>query len=579
MNLELENKLAEGLAFARARAWAEAVQAFEAVLVLDPQHAIAWNNLGNVRDELGDRPSAIAAYQQALILAPDYDNAKKNLAIVAHQHGTACYAQGDLGSARQSFELAVRQQPARADYDHSYLQLLLETCTHAPLLGHTLHMQAATEADSGYWPHPYPLLAAVDAPLWHKEAAKRHLARLCHEAPAITAPTMTTPSMAAPNDVARKIRIAYLSSDWHQHPVPQQLLPVLEAHDTTRFEVFGIATDAAADTSAWRLRIEQAFDQFLPLGHLTDAQIAEQLRAAHIDIAIDLSLYMEGGRPLILAHRPCPVQIAFLGYAGTSCAPWLDYVIADNTVIPPELEAHHSERILRLPRSFMPDHNERPAIAMPADAPADRAARRIQHGLPADGFVFCAFNNPYKISPQMLTCWFELLHAVPHSVLWLQANNPWSELNLKRAALQAGLPVQRLVFAKRVSSFADHLARYPLADLFIDTFPYNAHVTAADALWAGLPVLTLQGQSFASRVASSILTALGVPELITTSLADYRQQARELAVQPERLQALAQRVAMGKVDSAYFNAGRYVRELEAAFMTVMQAHESAELDA
>jgi predicted O-linked N-acetylglucosamine transferase (SPINDLY family) len=562
VNLELESKLHEGLAHCKAKRWIDAKDCFEAVLAQEPTHKVAWNNLGNVLDELDDAQGAIRAYGCALTQDSNYQSAKTNLAIVSHKQGTAFYAKGELGLALQAFGVAVAQGSQMADYDHSYLQLLLETCSHANVTTHVQAMREQTYAVDAYWPHPYPLLAARDDPAWHLLSAKRHLVRLGKESP-----TQDDPAAIRKNASQPRIRIAYLSSDWHQNPVPQQLLPAIEAHDRAAFEVIGIATDTVIDESPWRKRIEQAFDQFHALGALTDAQIAEQLRAMEIDIAIDLSLYMEGGRPMILANRPCPVQVAFLGYAGTSGAPWLDYLIADEVVVPTSLEHFYSEKIIRLPRSFMPDNNERPIVR----TPKNRLEALIQQGLPESGFVFCAFSNPYKITPEVLACWFRLLHAVPSSVLWLQANNRWTEGNLQAAAHAAGLDTARLVFAKRLGSFDDHLQRYALADLFLDTFPYNAHVTAADALWAGLPVLTLQGESFASRVASSILTALDLPELITTDLASYEARAIELANDSAQLQQIKSLLESSKLRSPYFDQKGYAYDLEQAYRGALHA--------
>ena len=563
----IEQGLQQGLAFCAEKRWLEAAACFEAVLQQEPTHKIAWNNLGNVRDELGDALGAYQAFEAALAIDPDYASPKKNLAIVAYKQGGILYAAGQLQEALAAFQTAATQglaPLALADYDHSYLQLLLETCEHQHVATHVATMLARTYADESYQPHPYPLLAAVDEPAWHRLAVKRHVTRLCNEVGVrVTRPASTFPSR--PNEsTPRRIRIAYLSCDWHQHPVPQQLIASIEAHDRSKFEVIGIATDGDADTTPWRARIECAFDQFCMLGHSSDNQIAEQLRSMDIDIAIDLSLYMQSGRPLILASRPCRVQVAFLGYAGTSSAPWMDYLIADEVVIPPSHESLYSEKIIRLSGSFMPDNNQRP----PRLEDKNRAASRIQQGLPEDGFVFCAFSNPYKITPEMLSCWFRLLRAVSGSVLWLQANNEVTQQHIEAAAAAAGLAPQRLVFAKRVDSFDEHLQRYPLADLFLDSFPYNAHVTAADSLWMGLPVLTLQGTSFASRVASSILTALDLPELVTTNIAAYEALAIELATQPARLPALRQKLESSKAQGRYFNQIKYVRALEDALTAI-----------
>jgi protein O-GlcNAc transferase len=556
----IEQGLQQGLIFCADKNWTDAAACFEAVVAQDPTHKIAWNNLGNVRDELGDTQGAYQAFQAALALDPDYASPKKNLAIVAYKEGGAQYAAGKLQEALDAFGVAASQEQNSADYDHSYLQLLLETCEHTHVQTHTFAMQVRSAQEGSYQPHPYPLLAAVDIAAWHLLVAKRHVTRLCNEAG-----VRVTRAVAAWPEPHERMRIAYLSCDWHVHPVPQQLLASIEAHDRTKFEIFGIATDGAADTSPWRQRIERAFDGFYALGQLSDSEIADELRRLNVDIAIDLSLYMQNGRPLILASRPCPVQVAYLGYAGTSGAPWIDYLIADEVVIPPTHESFYSEKIIRLPGSFMPDNNQR----LPVRAPDNRSVSRTLQGLPEDAFVFCAFSNPYKITPELLRAWFRLLNAVPASVLWLQANNDVTKAHIEAATLEAGLTADRVVFANRLDSFDTHLQRYLLADLFLDTCPYNAHVTAADALWAGLPVLTLQGQSFASRVASSILTALDLPELITTDLASYEARALELANDALQLKMLRARLAKSKAEGRYFNQVQYVRGFERALTATL----------
>ncbi len=564
----IEQGLQQGLAFCAEKHWPEAAACFEHVLQQEPTHKVAWNNLGNVRDELGDVVGAYQALKTALAIDPDYASPKKNLAIIAYRQGGILYAAGQLQEALTAFQMAATQglaPLALADYDHSYLQLLLETCEHQHVATHLVIMMARTRADESYLPHPYPLLAAVDQPAWHRLVAKRHVTRLCNETGVRVTRPASTLSARQNESIPRRIRIAYLSCDWHQHPVPQQLITSIEAHDRSKFEVIGIATDGGADETPWRARIERAFDQFFMLGALNDNQIAEQLRSMDIDIAIDLSLYMQSGRPLILASRPCRVQVAFLGYAGTSSAPWIDYLIADGVVIPPTHESLYSEKIIRLPSSFMPDNNQRPPVRQLDDL----VASRIQQGLPGSGFVFCAFSNPYKITPEMLACWFRLLSAVPKSVLWLQANNDVAQKHIEAAGVAAGVAPQRLVFAKRVDSFDEHLQRYQLADLFLDSFPYNAHVTSADSLWMGLPVLTLQGQSFASRVASSILIALNLPELVTTNIAAYEALAIELAIQPARLPVLRQKLERSKAAGRYFNQTQYVRSLENALASTL----------
>lgn len=590
MSLELENKLEEGLAHCIGRRWPQAKACYEAALALDPDNKIAWNDLGNVHFAMGQSAAAVSAYQHAVQIDPSYEAAWGNLnslhefrkeepesieclkklltlpllpteaARYLHKLGLLLHKRSHIGVAFREFESAAQLVLGNADYDHSYLFGMLETCAHGHLDAHVQAMKSAF-ADTAYRAVPFPLLSAIDDPAWHLAVARRHLERLSHETPIELAPAVAT----IRSITKKRIRIAYLSPDWHSHPVPQQLLPVIELHDRNAFEVIGIATDTVADTRDFRKRIERGFDHFYALGHLSDAQIAAQLRAMNIHIVVDLALYTKDGRPHILANRPCKVQVAYLGYPATSGAPWMDYLVADDVTIPPAHEVFYSEKVLRVTGSFMPDSNERP-VMQPAK---DRAAALIQQGLPEDAFIFCAFNNVAKITPEMMRCWCRLLHAMPKSVLWLQTSSQWAKANLQAAAQAAGLAPERLIFATRVDSFEAHLQRYALADLFLDTSPYNAHVTAADSLWAGLPVLTLQGKSFASRVASSILTALELPELITTDLASYEALALALAKDPKRLQGIKQKLEQSKASGLYFDQRRYVRELEQVYRNML----------
>jgi predicted O-linked N-acetylglucosamine transferase (SPINDLY family) len=365
-----------------------------------------------------------------------------------------------------------------------------------------------------------------------------------------------------------KIRVAYVSADFREHPVSVLLVGVLEHHDRRRFEVTGIAL-SIEQKSPLGQRVKTAFDRFIDVSGKTDPEVAALLRKLEIDIVVDLMGLTGSGRPGIFEHRPAPLQVSYLGYTGTTASPDLDYVIADTIVIPPAAQRYYTEQAVYMPECYQPSDGKRGiAAATPT---------RGECGLPQQGFVFCCFNTHYKISPSFFAVWMRLLRSVPGSVLWLSAGLPEAVRNLGSAALQHDVAPERLVFAPRLGDTEQHLARYGLADLFLDTLPFNAHATASDALWAGVPVLTCRGASFAGRVAASLLTAMGLPELITASLEEYQAEALKLATTPTLLSDLRARVLNNRSTHALFATARYTAHLEMAFSTMLDRCRRGEL--
>ena len=355
-----------------------------------------------------------------------------------------------------------------------------------------------------------------------------------------------------------KIRLAYISSDIGHHPVTNQVVQLIENHDRARFEVIGIGTNAD-DGSPQRRRLIAAFDQFHDAYQRQPRVVAQQLRDLEVDILVDLNGHTDGDHFDILSHRPAPVQAGWLGYAGTTAAPFMDYVIAD-TVIAPNARAF-SEMIAALPNCFFPsDSNRR----------VGKAPTRAAAGLPDDGIVFCCFNNNFKLAAPVFAIWMRLLTAIPGSVLWLKQAGEAAKANLQQVAQGHGVGPERLIFAAG-APLDVHLARHQLADLFLDTLPYNAHATACDALWAGLPVLTCRGAAFAGRVAASLLTAAGLPELITENAADYEALALALACNPTRLKALREKLASAHATAPLFDTQRLARDLEALYLKMLAA--------
>jgi predicted O-linked N-acetylglucosamine transferase (SPINDLY family) len=356
-----------------------------------------------------------------------------------------------------------------------------------------------------------------------------------------------------------RIRLAYISPDLREHPVGHLMAGIFEHHDKGRFETIAISL-GIDDKSRLRARMLKSFDRFHEVQTAPSAQIARLMRDLEIDIAVDLAGFTADARPEIFAQRPAPIQVNFLGYAGSMGVDFIDYLIADRHVVPREHWPYYAEKIAYLPDAYLPTDS---SVVIPAEV-----SSRAEFGLPEIGLVFCAFGHDYKISPYVFAIWLRLLERNPGSVLWLMSRNEISQKNLRAAAEAQGVDSCRLVFASRVPRVEDHLARYRLADLFLDTYPYNAHTTAADALMAGLPVITCMGKAFHARVAGSLLHAAGLTELITDSLEDYEALANALAAQPEWIGRLKARLRNSRSTSSLFDTAGFCRNLEAVYIAM-----------
>mgnify|MGYP003331931150 CR=1 FL=1 len=355
-----------------------------------------------------------------------------------------------------------------------------------------------------------------------------------------------------------RIRLGYLSGDFHDHPMAYMFAPLFETHDRGRFETFAFSY-GPDDRGPMRSRLRAAFDHFCDLRGKSDRDAAEEIRGRGIDLLVDLAGYTAGNRAAILAHRPAPLQIGFHGFG--MGVPFMDYLVSDRQTVPEELQAHFRERIVRLPGCWIATDTSE---AVPETTPS-----RASQGLPESGFVFCSFNAIHKITPTVFDTWMRLLGQVQESVLWVRNDGDIAAANLRREAERRGIDGARLIFAGRVP-LGEHLARHRLADLFIDTFPYGAHTTASHALWAGLPVLTMRGDSFVSRVSASIVLAMGFPELVTESPEAYAAAALRLAQNPDELSDLRMRIGRARNTAALFDADRHRRHVEAAYATMYQ---------
>jgi predicted O-linked N-acetylglucosamine transferase (SPINDLY family) len=360
-----------------------------------------------------------------------------------------------------------------------------------------------------------------------------------------------------------KIRIGYFSADFCDHPVTYLIAQLFELHDRSKFEIFGFSLGPFVDDDV-RRRLAAGFDQLIDVKDKSDAEIAELARNMQIDIGVDLMAFTEHSRTGIFAHRAAPIQINYLGFAGTMGAKYIDYVIADRTVIRPEEAEFYSEKIVCLPHSFQVNDRTRRI--------SDRRFTRDELGLPADGFVFCCFNNCFKITPDVFDIWMRLLTKVDGSVLWLPKSNASAVKSLRAEGMRRGIGSERLVFAERMDNISDHLARLASADLFLDTFYYNAHTTASDALWAGLPIVTRLGDTFAGRVAASLLNAVGLPELITRTADEYEQLALELATDRDKLLLVKKRLADNRLKCPLFDTQLFTKHIESAYQTMWERH-------
>ena len=363
-----------------------------------------------------------------------------------------------------------------------------------------------------------------------------------------------------PDKKPNRIRIGYFSSDFKEHPVAFLIAGMLEKHNRDQFEVFGYSIKKTKD-GPFKQRLMKAFDVFDDVSSMSDKDVALLARQDQIDIAIDLNGHTEDSRTAIFAHRAAPLQISYLGYPGTMGADFIDYIIADHMLIPTEHQRFFSEKVIYLPNHYQAQDDISPI--------AKNAPSRSQLGLPEEGFVFCGINNTYKITPSEFNVWMRLLQAQKGSVLWLLESNEWAGVNLKKEAAARGIDPNRLVFAKR-TAHDTYLAQLKHADLFLDTFNYNAGATASNALWAGLPVLTKCGESYTARMASSLLTSIGLPELITTSEAEYEARALELANNPEQLKGLKHKLATHRETHPLFDTALFTKHIEDGYQQAYQ---------
>ena len=563
----------------------EAVACYQRALALKPDFAEAHYNLGTLLKDQGRLQEAAAQYRQALELKPGYAAAYNNL-------GIALRGLGYLEKAVACYQKALAGKPDFAEAHNNLGLVLFEKGKFQEAMGH-FRRALALKAD---YVEAENLLVHLSQHLCEWSGFDMLFARqreLIYARPSAGIPPFTVVSIPSSADeqlscarnwvrnrfgpfaklreklgfnFARtpkaKLRVGYLSADFCEHAVAHLIAEVFELHDRNAFQVSAYSY-GPDDKSEIRRRLADSCERFVDIAHLPFVKAASRIHEDRIDVLVDLMGYTKGARTQIAALRPAPIQVNYLGYPGTMGADFIDYIVTDRFITPPEQERFFSEKCVYLPDCYQANDRKRPI--------AEKTPSRAECGLPGKGFIFCCFNNTYKITPAVFDVWMRVLKEIPGSVAWLLEANSAAAANLRREAVARGVEPERLVFAPKLP-MEQHLARFRIADLFLDTLPYNAHVTASDALWAGLPVLTCAGETFASRVAGSLLTAIGLPELITHSLADYEVMAVRLARKPSEVARLRKRLEKNRLTAPLFDSERFTRHLEKAYRRMWEIY-------
>lgn len=560
----------------------EALQAFDRAIALQPNVAEMHNNRGNALRCLRRLEAALSAFETALSLSPGHAQFCYNRALVLLELGDPDaaliiieealaqssseaafhYTKGNVLEALKRFSeaLACYDSALRLDPNHpnafaGAANAALRACDWARCAEINLELPVRIAKAQGVF-SPFALLGYGIGESDQLIATERYLADRGAKA--------RSPSGNGRPSLIEKLRIAYLSADFHAHATAYLMAGLIEQHDRRKFEVIGISF-GPDDGSVMRRRLVSGFDEFHDVARCSDAEIADLIRALGVNIAIDLKGHTQNSRPAILALRPAPLQLAWLGYPATAGSCGIDYLLADKTVLPISSQPHYIEKIIHLPGCYQVNDSKREI--------GSKKSSRLDAGLPEDGFVFGCLNSSWKITESVFDIWMRLLAQVPNSVLWLLDDNSSATANLGAAARKRGIDDKRLIFAPIVE-VQDHLERLRLADLFLDTTPYNAHTAAADALWAGVPLITCMGEIFAGRVAASLLNAMGLEELVTTNLKDYEQLALRLIRERERLSSLRRTIHERRKKSSLFDTSGFCRKLEETYSALWRKHYS-----
>ena len=549
-----------------------ALNAYQKATSIQPNHAFAYNNMGNIYMTGKSFEKAIKAFEMATFFNPNYADAFDSL-------GIAYLNKKNITEAYKAFEQVLFINPnhvkgllnmgnlheVNAEYEKS-IQFYSKAYMNDPENNELLALKVTQQAyicdidkikkynsrikhacTNKYHVRPFDIFAQDDEPQRHQLRAvsytDKYFNENCH---------LTLSNSESKSD---RIRLGYISSDFKEHAVSYLIAKVLESHNRDEFKLFGYSIfPSKLDKMGERTR--EAFDVFQEVDKFSDKEIALKIQNDKIDILIDLNGHTINSRTGVFTYKPAKIQINFLGFPGTMGAKFIDYIIADNVIIPNEFNNFYSEKIIRLPHSYMPTDNTR-EISI-------RLITREEMGLPTESLVFCCFNNTYKISVDEFDIWMRILSKIENSVLWLKIENELAKKNIQIAAEKRGVDPSRIIFADFIK-MEDHLARYTLADIFLDTFNFNGHTTAADALWAGTPLITKLGNSFAARVAGSLLTALGLTELITNTEKEYEALIIRLANNPLELEKIKEKLKKNLISNSLFDTEKYTFNLEKAY--------------
>ena len=537
----------KGIAFNNLNFYQESINAYNEAIKLAPSYYEAWSNKSLPLNKLKRYVEASEACDKALSIKPNFAEAHYN-------KGNALNELKRYDEAITHYDKALGLKPDINWASGDLLHAKMKICSW-PDLAESLENISKKVVANEKLINPFSLLALTDDALLHKQCSAIYV-----QDKYSFNPFLGTILKHPKNE---KIRIGYFSADFKNHPVAFLIAELFEIHDRSQFEIYAFSLLKSSDDMGERLKL--AFDHFIEVGNKSDIEIAQLSRSLNIDIAVDLTGITDSSRTGIFSYRAAPIQVNYLGYPGTMGTDYIDYIVADKTLIPVESQLCYLEKVVYLPNSYQV--NDRKRLI------SDRQFTKQELGLPENGFVFCCFNNNFKILPATFDGWMRILSAVEGSVLWLLQDNSWVVDNLKKEAQKRGIDGQRLVFADRVP-LSEHLARHRQADLFLDTYPYNAHTTTSDALWSGLPVLTLMGRSFASRVAASLLNAIGLPELITSTQEEYEALAIDLALNPNKLTDIKNKLANNRLTDPLFDTPLFTQNLEAAYIKMMERYQA-----
>jgi protein O-GlcNAc transferase len=577
-----EALISKGAVLHELKRYDEAIAHYDQVLSLKPDYHEAWASKGVTLHALRRYDEEIAHYDNALSLKPNYHEALISKGAVLHElkryHEAIAHYDQAIGLRPDHHEAWAskgvtlhelkRYDEAITHYDRalnlkddiewiygSIAHIKMKICSWSDLAS---GVKKITEKifENKKVTVPFALLALSDEALLHKKSAEIY----AHD----KYPLDNTLGPVPNYSINKKIRIGYFSADFKNHAVSLLTAELYEIHDRERFEIFAFSLRRAHENDEMNLRLRKGFDRFIDVEDLSDIEIAKMARHLEIDIAIDLSGLTQHSRTKIFSYRAAPIQINWLGYPGTVGSDFIDYIVADKIVIPEQNQHFYTEKVVYLPDAYMVDDSTR--------VPSSRVFSKEECGLPNNQFIFCCFNNDYKFNAIVLDSWAKILLAVDKSVLWITENNEQFKANITIEFQRRGIDASRVIFSQKVKLMADHLARFRLADLFLDTYPYNAHTTALDSLKAGVPLLTLKGQSFASRVAASLLNAIGLPELITTNQEEYEALAIELAMNSKKLADIKSKLINNRLTAPLFDTPLFAKNLESAYIKMYERY-------